>query len=100
LAPYVGAGPALRVATTRQAPGSPPRSLIAEGEGVPPDIEVLHDASAGMAGRDPQRARSVAEPMQLAARQRVEAPPVPGTMPVKARRPEGASKVRTVDSER
>ena len=67
----------------------PEGKFIVEGEGVPPDIEVLQDASATMAGRDPQLERAVSEAMKLVAEHPVNAPPVPETMPVKARRPKG-----------
>jgi tricorn protease len=39
----------------------------AEGEGVPPDIEVLLDAKSVAAGRDPQLERGVAEALKLLA---------------------------------
>ncbi|HEX7018587.1 MAG TPA: PDZ domain-containing protein [Gemmatimonadaceae bacterium] len=65
----------------------PDSQFIVEGEGVPPDIEVLQDARAVQAGRDAQLERAVAEAMKLVQTQGIEAPPPPAKFPVKARRP-------------
>ena len=63
--------------------------FIAEGVGVPPDIEVLQDARAVMQGRDPQLERAVQEALRLLETAAVEAPAAPASFPVKARRPDG-----------
>jgi tricorn protease len=59
-----------------------------EGEGVPPDVEVLQDARAVARGHDPQLERAVEEAMKLVATKGVEAPKTPASFPVKARRPQ------------
>lgn len=58
----------------------------AEGEGIPPDIEVLLDAKSVGAGRDPQLERGVAEALKLLA----QSPVKPLSLPApskRARRP-------------
>jgi tricorn protease len=58
----------------------------AEGEGIPPDIEVLLDAKSVGAGRDAQLERGVTEALKLLA----QSPPRPLTLPApskRARRP-------------
>jgi tricorn protease len=58
----------------------------AEGEGIPPDIEVLLDAKSVAAGRDPQLERGVAEALKLLA----QSPTKPLSLPAwskRARRP-------------
>jgi tricorn protease len=65
----------------------PDRQLVAEGEGVPPDIEVLQDAPATLQGRDPQLERAVREAMALVRTRGVAAPRPPAAYPVRARRP-------------
>ncbi len=58
----------------------------AEGEGIPPDIEVLLDAKSVAAGRDPQLERGVTEALKLLA----QSPIKPLTLPApskRARRP-------------
>lgn len=66
-----------------------PDGFIAEGDGVPPDIEVLQDAQAVMQGRDPQLERAVREALRLVTEKNVVVPPRPTTMPLKAKRPGG-----------
>ena len=66
-----------------------PDGFIAEGDGVPPDIEVLQDAQAVMQGRDPQLERAVREALRLVVEKNVVVPSRPATMPIKARRPGG-----------
>lgn len=66
----------------------PDRQFVAEGEGVPPDVEVLQDARATMQGRDPQLERAVQEAMGLVRTKGVTPPAPPAEFPVKARRPE------------
>ena len=65
----------------------PERKFVVEGEGVPPDIEVIEDSRDVMAGRDPQLERAVSEAMQLVATKGVQAPLPPATVPIRARRP-------------
>jgi tricorn protease len=65
----------------------PEGQYIAEGEGVPPDVEVLQDARAVRAGRDPQLERAVQEALALVERNGVALPPQPARFPTKARRP-------------
>ena len=58
----------------------------AEGEGIPPDLEVLLDAKSVAAGRDPQLERGVAEALKLLA----QSPQKPLALPAwskRARRP-------------
>ena len=62
--------------------------FIAEGEGVPPDIEVVQDAKSSAAGRGAQLERAVAEATKLLETHRVVAPPAP-KFPVKVKRPGG-----------
>ncbi|HEX2095181.1 MAG TPA: PDZ domain-containing protein [Longimicrobiaceae bacterium] len=69
----------------------PNGQFIAEGEGVPPDIEVLQDARLVAAGRDPQLERAVQEALRLVETRGVEVPRPPTSVPVRARRP-GASR--------
>jgi tricorn protease len=59
---------------------------VAENEGVAPDTEVLQEAKAVAAGRDPQLERGVEEALKLLAT-RGEKRPAPPPFPVKARRP-------------
>lgn len=66
-----------------------PEGFIAEGDGVPPDIEVLQDAQAVMQGRDPQLERAVREALRLVTEKNVVVPAPPKTMPLKAKRPGG-----------
>lgn len=66
-----------------------PDGFVAEGEGVPPDIEVLQDARSVRAGRDPQLERAVQEALRRLETEGVTAPPPPAEFPVKARRPGG-----------
>jgi tricorn protease len=54
----------------------------AEGEGIPPDIEVPLDARSVAAGRDPQLERGVAEALKLLAQN----PARPLTLPVSSKR--------------
>ncbi|HEX7024481.1 MAG TPA: PDZ domain-containing protein, partial [Gemmatimonadales bacterium] len=54
----------------------------AEGEGVPPDIEVLLDAKSVAAGRDPQLERGVAETLRLLQ----QSPARPLTLPAPSKR--------------
>jgi tricorn protease len=65
----------------------PNGQFIAEGEGIPPDIEVLQDASAIARGRDPQLERAVEEALKLVGTNGVEAAKQPASFPVKAHRP-------------
>jgi tricorn protease len=65
----------------------PDRQLVAEGGGVPPDIEVLQDAPATLQGRDPQLERAVREAMALVRTRGVAAPRPPAAYPARARRP-------------
>ncbi len=67
----------------------PDGQYIVEGEGVPPDIEVLQDARAVARGGDPQLERAVREALALVATKGVEAAKTPAAFPVKARRPGG-----------
>ena len=64
-----------------------PSGFIAEGEGVPPDIEVLQESRLVMQGRDPQLERAVAEVMKAVESNAVVAPKPPASFPVKAKRP-------------
>ncbi len=66
-----------------------PEGFIAEGDGVPPDIEVLQDAKAVMQGRDPQLERAVTEALRLVTEKNIVVPRAPAKMPIKARRPGG-----------
>ena len=59
---------------------------VAEGVGVPPDIEVLQDAKSISVGRDPQLERAVLEGLKLMS-SRGEKRAVPGAFPTPARRP-------------
>ena len=59
---------------------------VAENEGVAPDMEVLQEAKAVAAGRDPQLERGVEEALKLLAT-RGEKRPAPPPFPTKARRP-------------
>ncbi len=82
--PFVDGG---TITSPAQAVFGPNGQYIAEGVGVPPDIEVLQEASAVMRGRDPQLERAVQEAMRLVAEHPVVVPPVPASVPVRARRP-------------
>ncbi len=62
--------------------------FIAEGVGVPPDVEVLQESAATMKGRDPQLERAVQEAMKLAQEKPVIVPKTPTEVPVRARRPQ------------
>jgi tricorn protease len=65
----------------------PNGQFVAEGEGVPPDIEVLQDARAVAQGRDPQLERAVQEALRLLETSPVVVPRPPTSFPVRARRP-------------
>jgi tricorn protease len=67
----------------------PDGEYIVEGEGVPPDVEVLQEARAVARGRDPQLERAVQEALGLVATKGVEAAKTPASFPVKVRRPAG-----------
>ena len=71
----------------------PNGQFIVEGEGVPPDVEVVEASDATMRGRDPQLERAVQEAMKLVETKAVVAPPRPSQMPTHARRP-GAAQQR------
>ena len=61
---------------------------VTENEGAPPDIEVLMDARAVAAGRDPQLERAVQEALRLVDEQgTITVAPPPFSTP--SRRPEG-----------
>ena len=64
-----------------------PDGFIAEGVGVPPDLEVIEDARSVAAGRDVQLERGVAEAMKLVETKGVQAVKAPATIPAHARRP-------------
>ena len=65
----------------------PNSEFIVEGQGVPPDVEVLQDARAVAAGHDPQLEAAVSKALTLVKTEGIEAPPPPAKWPVKARRP-------------
>ncbi len=65
----------------------PNRQFVVEGQGVPPDIEVIQDSRDVMQGRDPQLERAVQEALSLVKTKGIEAPLAPAQMPVHARRP-------------
>jgi tricorn protease len=54
----------------------------AEGEGIPPDIDVPLDAKSVAAGRDPQLERGIAEALKLLQ----QSPVTPLTLPKSSRR--------------
>ena len=64
-----------------------PEGFIAEGVGVPPDIEVIQSSAAVMQGRDPQLERAVQEALKLLETKAAQIPPTPAQLPVKAKRP-------------
>ncbi|AHG89708.1 peptidase S41 [Gemmatirosa kalamazoonensis] len=68
----------------------PSGQYIVEGEGVPPDIEVVQESQAIARGRDPQLERAVQEAMKLVETKAVLAPPRPAKIPEHARRPGGS----------
>ncbi|MEO7454888.1 MAG: PDZ domain-containing protein [Gemmatimonadaceae bacterium] len=70
-----------------QAVFGPNGLYIAEGVGVPPDIEVMQASQAVMRGRDPQLERAVQEALRLVTENPVVTPPTPASVPVRARRP-------------
>ena len=67
----------------------PEGAFIAEGVGVPPDIEVVQESRLVAQGRDPQLERAVQEALRLLQAQPVVAPPPPTSFPTPARRPPG-----------
>ena len=72
-----------------QAVFGPDGQFIVEGEGVPPDIEVLQDAPRVAQGHDPQLERAVAQALELLRTRPVAVPQPPASFPVNARRPTG-----------
>jgi tricorn protease len=63
-----------------------PHGFIAEGEGVPPDIEVLQESQLVARGRDPQLERAVKETLDLLATKGAQIAKPPA-FPVHAKRP-------------
>ncbi len=59
-----------------------------EGDGIPPDIEVIQEPAKVLAGQDPQLERGVEEAMRLLGRGEFQLKPEPAP-PVKWRRPSG-----------
>jgi tricorn protease len=65
----------------------PDGRFVAEGVGVPPDVEVVQESRAVMRGRDPQLERAVQEALGLLQTKAVAVPQPPAQFPVPARRP-------------
>lgn len=59
-----------------------------EGEGIAPDIEVIQDPKAVLAGRDPQLERAVTEALKMLEQETFELPEEPAA-PVRWKRPDG-----------
>ena len=60
-----------------------------EGEGISPDIEVLQDPAAVLAGKDPQLERAVQEALKLLETKEVKLKDEPAP-PVRWKRPSGS----------
>ena len=65
----------------------PDGQFVAEGVGVPPDVEVVQESRAVMRGRDPQLERAVQEALGLLQTKAVAVPQPPAQFPVPAKRP-------------